>query len=245
MSPPAVRRRRVLVLDVGGTSVKLRVGGDARRCSIRSGPTMSPRRLVRGVLAAAADWSFDVVSIGYPGPVREGRPAKEPRNLGPGWLEFDFDRALGVPVRLVNDAAMQALGSYRGGTMLFLGLGTGLGTAIVAAGVVVPMELAHLPCREGRTFEDDLGAKGLARLGLAGWKRAVGDVVAALSAVFLPDDIVIGGGNVHRLAVLPRGARRGSNDNAFLGGVALWNDAGTLESRTRKEAACSDRAGSR
>jgi polyphosphate glucokinase len=247
LAPRAVSRRRVrrravlrvLVLDVGGTCAKARLadGTDVRR--FPTGPSARPGALVQEVLRACADWSFDVVSIGYPGPVRDGRPNAEPRNLGRGWRRFDFARAFGRPVRMVNDAAMQALGAYRGGRMLFLGLGTGLGTAMVVDGVVVPLDLAHLRCRGGRSFEDDLGAAGLARLGTAAWRRAVADVVRALSAALLADEVVFGGGNVRLLRTLPDGARRGSNDDAFAGGRALWN--GTLG----EEGECSARAGSR
>ena len=226
----------VLVVDVGGTSARLRVTGAAEVRTVATGPRMTPGRLVRSILRRCPDWQFDVVSLGYPGPVRGGRPAAEPWNLGRGWTRFDFARAFGRPVRVVNDAAMQALGAYEGRRLLFLGLGTGLGTAMVVGGVVVPMELSHLPWRRSRTFEDEVGAAGLARLGASAWRRAVADVVAILSRALLPDDVVIGGGNVNRLTALPQGARRGSNDDAFTGGLALWNG---------EEAACPARPGSR
>lgn len=224
MTPRRRAPRRVLVLDVGGTHVKALVTGATERRMIDSGPEMTPRRMVRDVLRTCGDWTFDAVAIGYPGPVRDGRPAADPPHLGKGWLRFDFAKAFGRPVRLVNDAAMQALGSYRGGRMLFLGLGTGLGSAMVVDGVLVPMELGHLPYRKGRTFEDDVGEAGRRRLGAKKWLRAVEDVVARLSAALLPGDVVIGGGNVRRLKSLPRGCRRGDNDNAFAGGFALWED---------------------
>ena len=238
-------RLRVVVLDVGGSSVKLSVGGLSAQ-TIPSGPAMTPRRLVRESLAALGGREYDAVSLGYPGPVRGGRLLAEPRNLGTGWRAFDFERAFGRPVRIVNDAAMQALGAYRGGVMLFLGLGTGLGTALVTDGAVVAMEMGQLRLRGRRTLEDDLGARGLARLGQAAWRRAVAEVVAALSEVFVPDEVVLGGGNVNRLATLPHGARRGSNEDALRGGLLLWNDGAAPRPRAlREEAACSGRTGSR
>src|SRR6185436_5646887 len=208
------RPLRVLVLDVGGTHVKMLVTGAKTRREIDSGPGMTPRRMVREVLRACGDWEFDVVSIGYPGPVRGGRPAAEPPHLGRGWRRFDFAKAFGRPVRILNDAAMQALGSYEGGTMLFLGLGTGLGSAMVMDGVLAPMELAHLPYRHGRTLEEDVGEAARRRRGTKKWSRVVEDVVARLSAALLPDYVVLGGGNVRKLKRLPRGARRGDNANA-------------------------------
>jgi polyphosphate glucokinase len=204
---------------------------------------MTAGRLVRAVLARTSDWTFDAVSLGFPGPVRRGRPAAEPRNLGRGWTRLDFRGAFGRPVRIVNDAAMQALGAYEGRKMLFLGLGTGLGSAMVADGVLLPLELAHLPFRRRRSFEDEVGSAGLRRLGLAAWRRAVADAVQILAAATLPDEVVIGGGNVHRLGSLPRGARRGSSEDAFFGGVSLWN--ARRGGPARLEAACSARAGSR
>ena len=173
------------------------------------------KKLVRG-------WTYDVVSIGYPGPVLHGRPMAEPYHLGRGWVGFDFAEAFGRPVKVVNDAAMQALGSYKGGHMLFLGLGTGLGSAMIVNGELAPMELAHLPYRKGGTFEDYLGERGLKRLGLKKWRRHVNAVVEMLRGALEPDEVVLGGGNVHRLADLPPGVRRGDNDNAFLGGFRLW-----------------------
>lgn len=228
--------RDVLVVDLGGNAAKLRVSGVPETRSVATGRRMTPGRLVRAALRRCADWRFDAVSLGYPGPVRAGRPAAEPWNLGRGWVRFDHARAFGRQVWIVNDAAMQAQGAYDGGRMLFLGLGTGLGTAMVIDGVLIPMELGRLPWRRGRTFEDEVGAAGLARLGVGAWKRAVADVVAILSRALLPDDVVIGGGNVLRLATLPNGTRRGSDDDAFAGGLALWNG---------EEGACSARRGSR
>jgi polyphosphate glucokinase len=177
--------------------------------------------MVSGVLKAAGDWRYDVVSIGYPGPVLRGRPVSEPVNLGSGWVGFDFEAALGRPVRLINDAAMQALGSYEGGKMLFLGLGTGLGSALIVDGLVEPMELGHLPYRK-RTFEDYIGLRGLERLGKKKWRRHVKDVVARLSTALEPDYVVLGGGNVHKLKAMPPGCRAGKNTNSFRGGFRLW-----------------------
>ena len=213
--------RRVLVVDVGGTAVKILASGQRDSRSFRSGPTLTPLRMVSGVKKLAADWSYHVVSIGYPGPVLGGRPVGEPRNLGPGWVGFDFARAFGRPVKIVNDAAMQALGSYRGGKMLFLGLGTGLGTAMIVEGIVAPMELGHLPYKKG-TYEHYIGRAGLERDGERKWRRHVADVVARLIAALQPDITVIGGGNVARLGVLPPQCCQGENTNAFSGGFRLW-----------------------
>jgi polyphosphate glucokinase len=218
-------RRAVLVIDVGGTGVKILATGQAESRSFRSGPTLTPNRMVSGVKKLAADWAYDVVSIGYPGPVLGGRPIAEPRNLGRGWVGFDFARAFGCPVKLVNDAAMQALGSYKGGKMLFLGLGTGLGTAMIVEGIVAPMELGHLPYKKG-TYEHYIGRAGLERDGEKRWRQHVADVVARLIAALQPDTTVIGGGNVAKLQVLPTRCQQGDNVNAFRGGFRLWaNDS--------------------
>jgi glucose-6-phosphate isomerase len=220
---------RVLVVDVGGTGVKILATGEKEPREFPSGPTLTADQMVAGVKAAAAGWKYDAVSIGYPGPVLHGRPVVEPRNLGPGWVGFDYRAALGCPVKVVNDAAMQALGSYLGGKMLFLGLGTGLGTTLIVDGIVEPMELGHLPYRDG-TFEQYVGLHGLEAHGLAQWRRDVEDVVSRLTAALLPEDIVLGGGNVHQLQTLPPRCRAGDNANAFLGGFRLW--AATQEGRT-------------
>ncbi len=185
---------------------------------------MTPKEMVSGVKKLAADWAYDAVSIGYPGPVLRGRPVAEPHNLGRGWVGFDFAGAFGRPVKVVNDAAMQALGSYRGGKMLFLGLGTGLGSTMIVDGNVEPMELGHLPYKKG-TFEDYVGHAGLERHGKKKWRRHVADVVKRLIAALEPDETVIGGGNVGKLAALPQHARAGDNANAFLGGLRLWPEA--------------------
>jgi polyphosphate glucokinase len=213
---------RVLVIDVGGTHVKVLASGQEQPRKIPSGPAMTARRMVAAVKRATRDWRYDRVSIGYPGPVLHGRPIAEPRNLGSGWVGFDFRRAFGRPVRLINDAAMQALGSYRGGRMLFLGLGTGLGSALIIDGVLEPMELAHLPYKKGRTFEDYVGLRGLRRLGRKKWRRHVKDVVERLRAALAAEDVVLGGGNVKELKKPPPGVRLGGNANAFAGGFRLW-----------------------
>jgi polyphosphate glucokinase len=214
---------KILAVDVGGTNVKLLASGHRALIRIKSGPTLTPREMVRAVRAATTDWKYDRVSIGYPGPVRDGKPVEDPWNLGPGWVGFDFARAFGKPVRLVNDAAMQALGSYEGGgTMLFLGLGTGLGTALIQDGALIPLELAHLPYHGAKTYEDCIGEAGFRRLGKRRWRQHVLEIVELLSAAFLADYVVLGGGNVRHMKRLPRGAKRGKNANAFLGGFRLW-----------------------
>jgi predicted NBD/HSP70 family sugar kinase len=213
---------RVLVIDVGGSHIKLLATGRKTPVKISSGPTMTARQMVRRVRKATDGWSYDVVSIGYPGVVLQGKPVSEPRNLGGGWVGFQFKKAFGCPVSIVNDAAMQALGSYKGGRMLFLGLGTGLGAAMIIDGVLVPTELAHLPYKKGRTYEDYVGNAGLKRLGKKKWRRHVMDVVSRLKHALEADDVVIGGGNAKLLKRLPRGVRCGTNANAFLGGYRLW-----------------------
>ena len=216
---------RVLVVDIGGTHVGILATGQEEPRKFASGPTMTPEQMVAGVKQLAGDWKYDVVSLGYPGPVLHGRPVSEPHNLAPGWVGFDYQAAFGHGVKIINDAAMQALGSYQGGKMLFLGLGTGLGSAMVVVGIVEPMELSHLPYRKA-TFEDYVGLRGLKRLGKEKWQRRVTDVVARLIAALEPDDVVLGGGNVKKLDELPPRCRAGSNANAFLGGFRLWEDAG-------------------
>ncbi len=223
----AVRQRRadnakkVLVIDIGGTSVKLLATGQPERRRFVSGRKMTPGMMAKKTIKLVSDWTYSAVSIGYPGPVLHGKPVSEPYNLGPGWVGFDFAGAFGHPVKVVNDAAMQALGSYKGGKMLFLGLGTGLGTAMIVNGIVEPMELGHLPYKKG-TYEDYLGRAGLERVGKKRWRHNVEEVVARLIAALEPDDVVIGGGNVKKLKHLPLGCRQGSNNNAFLGGFRLW-----------------------
>ena len=213
---------KVLVVDIGGTAIKLLATGRRTPVRIPSGPTMTAKRMVQLVRQAVADWDYSYVSIGYPGPVKDGKPVKEPKNLGRGWKRFDFRQAFGRPVKVVNDAAMQALGSYRGGRMLFLGLGTGLGSTLIADGVIAPMELAHLPYKNGRTYEEYVGKAGLERAGKKKWRRHVVDVVNRLKAALEADEIVIGGGNAKHLRRLPPGVRRGGNGQAFVGGYRLW-----------------------
>ncbi|HTX60654.1 MAG TPA: ROK family protein [Verrucomicrobiae bacterium] len=215
---------RVLTIDVGGTHVKILRSGESEPRRFPSGPKMTPGAMVEGVRALAADWPYDAVSIGYPGPVLHGVPAAEPHNLAPGWVAFDFAAAFGVPVKVINDAAMQALGSYRGGRMLFLGFGTGLGTAVIVDGALEPLELAHLPYKKA-TYEDYVGAHALKKFGRKHWRRNVEEVIATLSAAFSPDDVVLGGGNARLLKNLPERCRLGDNANAFLGGFALWDPA--------------------
>jgi polyphosphate glucokinase len=219
--------KSVLVVDIGGTSVKLLASGHKIHRSFSSGPKLTPKEMVSGVKRLAADWTYDAVSIGYPGPVLHGRPIAEPYNLGRGWVGFNFAAAFGHPVKVVNDAAMQALGSYTGGKMLFLGLGTGLGSTVIVDGIVEPMELGHLPYKKG-TYEDYVGKAGLDRRGKKKWRRDVADVVARFFAALEPDDIVIGGGNVKKLDVLPPHTRAGDNDNAFRGGFRLWGKDAAL-----------------
>jgi len=216
---------KVLVIDVGGTHVKILAPGVKEPSKIVSGPTMTASRMVSVVKKAAANWKFDHVAIGFPGPVLHGRPLAEPHNLGGGWVGFDFNKAFGVPVKMVNDAAMQALGSYKGGRMLFLGLGTGLGSALIVDGFLEPMELAHLPYKGGRTYEDYVGLRGLKRLGKKKWRKVVSDVVERLRAALNAEDVVIGGGNAKKLKEPPPGSRLGNNSNAFIGGARLWQNS--------------------
>jgi len=214
---------RILVIDVGGTHVKVLATGHSKWVEIPSGPKMTPAKMVAAVRAATAGWKYDAVSIGYPGPVVHGRLLSEPHNLGHGWVGFDFKKAFGRrPVKVINDAAMQALGSYKGKRMLFLGLGTGLGSALIVDGVVEPMELAHLPYKKGRTYEDYVGLAGLKRLGKRKWRRHVDEVVRLLKAALEADYVVLGGGNARLLKKLPPGACLGDNANAFRGGYRLW-----------------------
>jgi len=214
----------VLVIDIGGTHVKLLATGQDGPRAFVSGPTLTPRQMVAGVKKLARGWKYQAISMGYPGLVLHGRVVAEPHNLGRGWAGFDYRSALGRPVKIINDAAMQALGSYKGGKMLFLGLGTGLGSALVVDGIVEPMELGHLPYRKG-TYEDYVGQRGLEQRGKKKWRRHVAEVVAGLIAALEPDDVVLGGGNVRKLKELPAGCRAGDNANAFVGGGRLWEQA--------------------
>jgi polyphosphate glucokinase len=216
---------KVLVVDVGGTHVKLLVSGQSEPRKFDSGPNLAPGAMLREVRKIAPDWRYDVVSVGYPGPVLHNRPVSEPHNLGCGWVGFNFEAAFRHPVKLINDAAMQALGSYKGGKMLFLGLGTGLGSTMIMDGIIEPMELGHLPYKKS-TYEDYVGESGLERRGKRKWRRHVEDVVARLIAALEPDDVVLGGGNLKKLDKLPAGCRAGDNANAFIGGFRLWEKTG-------------------
>ncbi len=213
---------KILVIDVGGTHVKLLATGRRARIAIVSGPKMTAAKMVAAVKQAAADWKYDHISMGYPGPVMHDRPLAEPHNLGKGWVGCDFAKAFGCPIKIVNDAAMQAVGSYRGGRMLFLGLGTGLGSALIVDHVLEPMELAHLPYKKGRTYEDYVGLAGLARLGRKKWRKNVAQVVMDLKTALQAEYVVVGGGNARLLKKLPPHTELGDNDNAFRGGYRLW-----------------------
>jgi polyphosphate glucokinase len=217
----------VLAIDVGGTNVKLLASGHEKRRKFPSGPKMTAKLMVDEARKVTADWKHDVVSIGYPGPVLDGRILAEPHNLGKGWAGFNFDKAFNCPVKVINDAAMQALGSYKGGRMLFLGLGTGMGSAMIIDGSLQPMELAHLPYRKG-TYEDYVGLRGIERFGKKKWQKHVFDVVEKLTAALEPDDVVLGGGNVKLLKALPPKCRAGNNANAFIGGFRMWDDPAAL-----------------
>ena len=221
----------VLVIDIGGTHVKVLATGQGAHREFDSGPALTPKRMVSEVRKLVADWKYDVISIGYPGPVLRDRPVSEPWNLGKGWAGFNFGAAFKRPVKVVNDAAMQALGSYKRGKMLFLGLGTGLGSALIVDGIVEPMELGHLPYRKA-TFEDYVGVRGLGKYGKKKWRHYVADAVERLVAAIEPDEVVLGGGNVRKLKELPPGCRAGDNDKAFVGGFRLWKKTGN---RKRKE----------
>ena len=212
---------KVLAIDVGGTHVKILVTGQKTPQKFVSGPKMTAKQMVSTVKKLTAGGNYGAVSIGYPGPVLQGRIVQEPHNLASGWVNFNFKKAFGCPVRVINDAAMQALGSYKGGSMLFLGLGTGLGSAMIIDGLLEPMELGHLPYRKA-TYEDYVGIRGLRRFGKKKWRKFVTDVVERLAGALEPDDIVLGGGNVKHLQELPKGCRLGDNANAFVGGFRLW-----------------------
>jgi polyphosphate glucokinase len=218
----------VLVVDVGGTHVKILAAGQRQARQFSSGPTLTAKQMVAKIKKLAGDWKYDAVSVGYPGRVLRDRPVAEPHNLGRGWRGFDFKAAFKRPVKVVNDAAMQALGSYKGGKLLFLGLGTGLGSAMIVDGIVQPMELAHLPYKK-RTFEDYVGVRGYERLGKKKWRKEVAEVVSRLVAALEPEDVVLGGGNVKKLKELPPGCRAGANANAFLGGFRLWQKGRRVE----------------
>jgi len=218
----SAKSKKVLVIDVGGTHVKVLATGHKNEIKIASGPKMTAADMIRAVKNATAGWEYNAVSIGYPGPVVHGRPLLEPHNLGGGWVRFNFEHTFGCPVKLVNDAVMQAVGSYEGGRMLFLGLGTGLGSAMIVDGIAEPMELAHLPYKKHGTYEDYVGERALERFGKKKWRREVADVIERLKAALEPDYVVLGGGNARLLKKLPPGCRWGDNLNAFRGGFRLW-----------------------
>lgn len=216
---------KVLAIDVGGTHVKILASGEKTPLRFVSGPRMTAKQMVSQVKKLTSQWEYDAVSIGYPGPVLQGHILHDPHNLAPGWVRFEFKMAFGCPVKVINDAAMQALGSYKGGSMLFLGLGTGLGSAMIVDGFLEPMELGHLPYRKA-TYEDYVGLRGLLKHGKKKWGKYVVDVVERLSAALEPEDIVLGGGNVKELNKMPKGCRQGDNTNAFIGGFRLWMKGG-------------------
>jgi polyphosphate glucokinase len=219
-----IKYHRVLAIDIGGSHVKARVAGRREVRQFESGPDLTPRKMVAQMHELTGDWTYDAVSIGYPGVVLHGRVVVEPHNLGRGWVGFDFRKAFGRPVHVLNDAAMQAIGSYDGGRMLFLGLGTGLGSAMILDGIVAPMELAHLPFKRSRTYEEYVGERGMQRLGRKKWSKAVKEAVEQLSTALEVDYVVLGGGNARKLKRLPKNARLGSNDFAFTGGFRVWRD---------------------
>jgi polyphosphate glucokinase len=223
----------VLAIDVGGSQVKVMTNRFRKRREFSSGSQLSAKAMVKKVKDLTQDWSYDVVSLGYPGPVLHNRPITEPYNLGHGWAGFNFAKAFDRPTRVINDALMQALGNYKGGRMLFLGLGTGLGSAMILDGVLQPMELGHLPYRKGKTFEDYVGAAGMKRLGKKKWRREVANVVGRLVAALQPEYIVLGGGNAKELEHLPRRTRRGNNKGAFVGGFRLWK-TDTISDRSKR-----------
>jgi len=214
--------KSTLAIDIGGTHVKIRIPSDPEKRQFVSGPTLTPKQMVDGVKKLAVEWRFDSISIGLPAPIRNNKPVRDPANLAAGWMDFDFDADFGVPVKIINDAAMQAVGSYNGGRMLFLGLGTGLGSCLIADHSVLPMELAHMPYRKNKSFEDYVGLRGLKRLGKKDWRKHIEAVCEILFNAILPDEIVIGGGNVSNLKKMPKNCRAGDNANAFEGGFRLW-----------------------
>ena len=221
--------KKVLVVDIGGTSVKLMISRTEKR-KFSSGAKLSPKQLVGRIKDAAADWDYDAVSLGFPSTVDDGRITKEPKHLAPGWIDWDFKKSLGKPTRVINDAAMQALGSYHGGRMLFLGLGTGLGSTLIWDKNVLPLELGDLPYGDGATIEDHIGKRGLERFGRKVWMRSVTDAVLQLKKAFIAEYVVLGGGNSKQFKTYPEGVEPGHNRNAYLGGTRLWQ----IDPRTRR-----------
>jgi polyphosphate glucokinase len=215
---------KILVIDIGGTNIKVASSDVRVPIKIPSGPTMTAEKMTKDVLAATKDWDYDCISIGYPGPVVHDRPLREPHNLAAGWTDFSYQKAFGKPLRFINDAAMQALGGYKGGRMLFLGIGTGLGSAMIFDGVVIPLELAHLPYKKGRTYEEYIGLAGLERRGAERWRKSVLDIIERLQAALICDSVLLGGGNAKLMESLPDHVILGSNSNAIDGGIKLWQD---------------------
>jgi len=215
---------KILVIDIGGTNIKVASSDNRVPIKIPSGPTMTAEEMTKDVLAATKGWEYDCISIGYPGPVVHDRPLAEPHNLAAGWVDFPYQKAFGKPLRFINDAAMQALGGYKGGRMLFLGIGTGLGSAMIFDGVVIPLELAHLPYRKDRTYEDYVGLRGLERRGAERWRKSVLDVIERLRAALICDSVLLGGGNAKLMENLPSHVTLGANSNAIDGGIRLWQD---------------------
>jgi polyphosphate glucokinase len=237
MTAASQKVNRVLVIDVGGTHVKVMATGQREERRIPSGSKMTAAKMVRRVKRLTKSWQYDCVSIGYPGPVIHGHPVREPYNLGGGWVGFNFGKAFDRPVKVINDAAMQALGSYQGGRMLFLGLGAGLGTAMIVDAILVPMELAHLPYKDGKTYEDCVGVRGLKRLGKKNWRRHVVDVVERLNKALETEYVVLGRGNAKHIKDLPPDTRMGDNRNAFVGGSRLWEKKTKLRPGNEEKAA--------
>ena len=215
---------KILIIDIGGTNIKVASSDKRVPIKIPSGPAMTAEQMTKDVLAATKGWDYDCISIGYPGPVIHDRPVAEPHNLAPGWIDFPYQKAFGKPLRFINDAAMQALGGYKGGRMLFLGIGTGLGSAMIFDGVVIPLELAHLPYRKERTYEDYVGLRGLERRGVERWRKSVLDVSERLRAALVCDSVLLGGGNAKLMQNLPSHITLGANSNAIEGGIKLWQD---------------------
>ena len=230
----ATKKTNILAIDVGGTHVKVLDQRHPEPIKIASGKEMTCPEMVKQVKSATSGWDFTCVAIGYPGPVVHGHPAAEPHNLGAGWVGFDFERAFGCPVRVVNDAAMQALGSYEGGRMLFLGLGTGLGSALIVDGVLAPLELAHLPYKNGKTYEEYVGLGGLKKLGKSNWRKHVSKVATLLKHALVADYVILGGGNARLLKQLPSEMELGDNAKAFKGGFRVWEGSPKTGERTPK-----------
>jgi polyphosphate glucokinase len=224
-APPKMKSQNVLVIDVGGTHVKMLMTGQKKPLKVPSGPKLTAAKTVSMVKKATHDWQYGRVAIGFPGPIINGHALREPHNLGGGWVGFDFRKAFGCPVKVTNDASMQAIGSYEGGRMLFLGLGTGLGSAMIVDGVLEPMELAHLEFKHGKTYEDYIGLRGMEKYGKKKWRRLVLKITEKLKTALEADYVILGGGNARKLKKMPPGARLGSNENAFRGGFRLWQQA--------------------